>query len=164
MSKLTLELAIEKAKESKTSKNFIHNYRSLYAKACKKGWMPILNKYLESNQHKLKNHSFKECLEKAKECKNKTEFHHKHSSFYIVSKRNGWLEKVCSHMVNFNLKNNLKKIKRDVSSYKQGGYWTLERAKKIVKKNKIIYLSDLCKIDKSCYEAIKQKNGLLYWG
>ena len=104
--KLTLEEAIEVAKISKTKKQFIFKHHSLYIKALKENWMPTLEKYLEDHKHKLKDHSFEECKEKALLYKTSTDFFRNEPSYWRVANRKGWISLICSHMKNNVIKKN----------------------------------------------------------
>ena len=153
--KLTLEEAIEVAKISKTKKQFIFKHHSLYIKALKENWMPTLEKYLEDHKHKLKDHSFEECKEKALLYKTSTDFFRNEPSYWRVANRKGWISLICSHMKNNVIKKNkIKKLVKDVSDYKVSGFWTLERAISEIKKHNYQSKRDILLNNQPLYAAI----------
>jgi len=62
------------------------------------------------------NFTKEECQEESIKYNNRTQFHKESCSYYIVARKNGWLDEICSHIEN--------KINVE-------GYWTKERCQEI---------------------------------
>jgi predicted GIY-YIG superfamily endonuclease len=84
-----------------------YNYRSefksksqgAYDAAITNKWLDIVCSHM-IQVRKTKNfwQNYNNCLDAALKCKTKKDFHSKYSRAYIVSLKNNWLNKICSHM------------------------------------------------------------------
>lgn len=69
-----------------------------YQKAHSKGWLNEICAHMEEII-KPANHWHKEkCAECAFECSSRSEFKKRFNSAYIASRKNGWIDEICSHM------------------------------------------------------------------
>jgi hypothetical protein len=83
------------------------------------------------------------CHEVALKCKSRSEFSKKHGSVYYSSRKNGWIDEVCSHMVQI---------------IKPKNYWTKEKCHETALKYKS--RSEFGKKSKGAYHSAR-KNGWL---
>lgn len=85
---------------------------SAYAAAQKNGWVDDICKHMVVKKKKTGFWTFENCQKEAKKYKSRTDFSLQSSSAYNTSKRNKWLDTICSHMI---------------SKQYPHGYWTFER-------------------------------------
>lgn len=84
---------------------------------------------------KPRNHwTFDNCKMESLKYKTKTKFQKNSNGAYTSSLKNGWLDEICSHMIEIR---------------KPKGYWTYERCKKESQRYK--EKTDFIKNNKSCY-------------
>ena len=107
----TKERCHEEALKYNSRKDFHDNSSSAATKCMKNGWLDDVCLHM-IEICKPKNYWTKErCYNEASKYNNRTNFQKNNTSAYISSRKNGWLNDICSHMV--------EKIKPD-------GYWSKE--------------------------------------
>jgi len=78
--------------------------------------------------------TYEKCKNLALKCTSRMDFKNKYSFPYVISIRNGWLDEICSHMIEIR---------------KPKGYWTYEKCKIIALKYDT--RTDFNVNDKGCY-------------
>jgi hypothetical protein len=97
----------------KTKKEFKKNNRGAHSAASRNGWMEKITSHMIQTK-KPKGYWTKEkCHDEALKYKTRNDFFKGSSGVYNISRRNKWLDSICSHMTN--------------KKYKKKNYWTKER-------------------------------------
>ena len=98
-SNLNREICIDKIKKCKTKKEFYKNYPNEYRFSIKNGFYKEISKHLFS---KIKESNYwndiKNCKKEALKYTVRSEFRKKSFGAYFISRKNNWLDEICSHM------------------------------------------------------------------
>lgn len=150
----------EAALQCKTKKEFRQKYKGAHYAATKKKWLKEICSHMKPFRRPTGYWTKENCQDAAKECSSRSEFQKKYSRAYAVSKKGGWLDEICAHMV---------------ASMKPVGYWTKEMCHKEAlkyntrggfyqnanvaysKAHRCKWLDDIC----AHMDQIKKPNG--YW-
>ena len=87
---------------------------SSYDTSYKNGWLDDICSHMIENKKPNGYWSFERCKEECLKYESKSEFRKNNVSAYSTSKKNKWLDDICSHMI---------------ENRKPSGYWTFERCK-----------------------------------
>ena len=93
-------------------RKFEYGSQSAYNSARRNGWLDEICSHMKELKKPNGYWNRERCQDEALKYKSKKEFYNKNISAYDKSKKNGWLDDICSHM---------KELK------KPNGYWTKER-------------------------------------
>ena len=96
----------------KTKKDFMSS--TAYSVSYKKGWLDEISSHMEKSYHQDGYWTKEKCQEESLKYNTRSEFQKNNISSYIISRKNGWLDEICSHMKNI---------------LKPKNYWTKERCK-----------------------------------
>jgi hypothetical protein len=109
----TKEVCAKKAKECSTLKEFDTKYPSACRTARRNGWFEDYD--LEKINHFR---TFEECHEIAKQFSHRNAFCEGHPGAYYKCHREGWLDKVCSHMTQKHIKHTFEECLTVAKQYK----------------------------------------------
>lgn len=108
----TKEKCLKIAKKCQSRSEFQKKYCKAYHVSWRKGW---LKEICSSMEFLRKPHGYwdikENCINAAKKCETKKEFAHKYNPAYNISRNNGWIDEVCSHMIELK---------------KPSGYWNIK--------------------------------------
>jgi len=109
----TKERCEEVASKFETRNDFQNGCKGAYLTAIKKGWLDEICSHMKANKIKHMGYWTKErCHEEASKYNTRSEFRKGSCSAYNISGKNGWLDEICTHMIELK---------------KPNGYWTKER-------------------------------------
>jgi len=131
----------EEASKYKTKSEFRKNQGSAYASSYVNDWLDEICSHMTSTHKPDGYWTYNKCREIASKYKSRFELQKNDNGCYRALIRNGWLDKICSHMI---------------SPIKPMGYWTKEKCQKEALKYK--YRSEFQKNSSSAY-IISRKNG-----
>ncbi len=110
--KWTYEKCQEEALKYMSKSEFQKKEAGAYTSAWKNGWLNDFCSHMVE-LHKPNGYwTYEKCQEEAFKYKTKSEFEKGSNSAYIISLRNGWIYKICNHMID---------------GKKPNGYWTKEK-------------------------------------
>jgi hypothetical protein len=81
--------------------SFYRNRPLEYAAALKYGWLDEICSHMYQTPKFEKYWTIEICQEDANNCNSKQEFERKYPLSYAAAKRHGWLESICSHMIEY---------------------------------------------------------------
>lgn len=96
--KRSFEECLKIAKKYKSRGEFSKNARNVYMTAYNNGWLDEICSHMKTNVKPSGYWTFNNCEKHALDCKTKSEFMRKFPSAYSIASREGWVEKICSHM------------------------------------------------------------------
>ena len=102
----TKEKCFNAAKQCKTRTEFHKKYRGAYSSAIKNGWMNEIHLILKSNKGRKIIHTIELCKSKSLLCRTRAEFKKLYIKEFTAAYNNGWLNDICTHMINGRLKIN----------------------------------------------------------
>jgi hypothetical protein len=138
----TKERCIEIALKCENKFEFIRKYPGAYNSSLKNKWLNEIYIFLKDKPRKIF-WTKEKCKEKTLECKTKKEFNQKYPNIYSLCRKKGWVDDVCSHMIEIKKKHN---------------YWTFEKCKEkaLICTSK----SELQKLYPSAYDKASDNNWL----
>ena len=135
----TKEKCQEEALKYNIKKDFFTKSKSAYSSAVKKGWLDDICSHMISKNKPMYYWTFERCRKIALKCKNKKELKTNYGGVYHSSRKNGWYDDICKHMIqkikpNYYWtekrcgENALKyKTRRDFQKYSGGAYNSAKR-------------------------------------
>lgn len=116
----TYEKCKEEALKYETKKELGYHNITVYHIILRNKWLELLS-HMENLKNPISDWTYEKCKEEALKYNMRSDFASKSSSAYVASKRNGWLDDVCSHMSTY---------VREIKPSK----WTYERCKEVALK------------------------------
>jgi isopentenyldiphosphate isomerase len=108
----TKERCREEALKYNSRSEFEKNSPSAYSASRKNGWIDEICSHMVELQKPVGYWTKEKCKEEALKYNSRSDFQKNSGSVYVVSRKNGWLDEICSHMVELK---------------KPDGHWTKER-------------------------------------
>ncbi len=139
----TLEICAIEAKKYNSKKEFKQMNPSAYSAACKNGWLDVICSHMISFKKPKGYWTEEKCHKEALNYKTRTEFSIGSQAAYHAACKNGWLDVICSHMIDI---------------HKPKGYWTKEKAHEIALKYKT--KSEFRKFNNDAYD-FAHRNGFV---